>query len=235
MNAPAEKLPSAAMRWGAVPNSLRQGAIARLPLPDRETMNALAPFEALTIDQVQVVTTADAADTLLARWQAGIVLGFDTESRPTFRVGEQSEGPHVVQFATSEAAWIFQVGEAAVLPALQAILSSPAITKVGFGLGSDIANINRRLGVQPQGLVDLCAKFGALGYRKTVGVKHAVAMLFGRRLQKSKSVSTTNWAARTLTPQQILYAANDAWAAIRVHEVLATPEGQARLRSSGPR
>ena len=76
MNARAEGLPGTATRWGAVPNSLRQGAIASLPLPDRETMNALAPFEALKSDQVQVVTTAEAAEALLARWQAGVVLGF---------------------------------------------------------------------------------------------------------------------------------------------------------------
>lgn len=235
MNAPAARLPQGAPAWGAVPNSLRQDAIARLPLPDRDTINALPPFAALNIGQVQVVTTAAAAEAVLAQWQAGVVLGFDTESRPTFRVGEQSEGPHVVQFATADAAWVFQVQEPAVLPALQAILQSASITKVGFGLGSDIANITRRFGVQAQGIVDLCADFGALGYRKTVGAKQAVAMLFGRRLLKSKRVSTSNWASRKLTEQQVLYAANDAWAAIKVHQALATPEGQARLRSSAPR
>lgn len=190
------------------------------PLPDRDEINRLEPFAALGLADVQVVATRQQAEAACAELKALGVAGFDTESRPTFRVGEQSEGPHVVQFATPRKAWVFQVHVPETYPVLQAILESEDIAKVGFGLGSDIANISRRFGVQARGIVDLSRRFSAMGYRKTIGARQAIAMLFGRRFIKSKRLSTSNWAARTLTPQQVLYAANDAYAAIRVHEAL---------------
>ena len=196
-----------------------------IPLPDRDEINRLEPFEGLGLAQVQVVATAQQAEAAYEELKAGAVVGFDTESKPTFRVGEQSEGPHVVQLATPHKAWVFQVHEQSSYDALQAILESQAITKVGFGLGSDIANITRRFGIQPRGIVDLNARFSALGYRKTIGTRQAIAMLFGRRFIKSKRISTSNWANRSLSEQQILYAANDAYAAIRVYEALNATRG----------
>lgn len=200
-----------------------------IALPDREQINRLEPFQGLSMAQVQVVVTAQQAEAAFDELKAGTVAGFDTESRPTFRVGEQSEGPHVVQLSLPDRAWVFQVHELASYATLQAILESQAITKVGFGLGSDIAYINRRFGVQPRGIVDLNARFSALGYRKTIGARQAIAMLFGKRFIKSKSISTSNWASRTLTERQILYAANDAYAAIRVYQAMGTQEVQARF------
>jgi ribonuclease D len=47
-----------------------------------------------------------------------------------------------------------------------------------------------------------------------------VAVLFGQRFAKSKKAATSNWSARTLSESQILYAANDAWAARRVAQAL---------------
>ena len=191
-----------------------------IPLPDKDEINRLDPFDGLGLAQVQVVATAQQAEAAYEELKAAAVAGFDTESKPTFRVGEQSEGPHVVQLAMPHKAWVFQVHEQASYGTLQAILESQAITKVGFGLGSDVTNISRRFGIQPRGIVDLNARFSALGYRKTIGARQAIAMLFGRRFIKSKRISTSNWANRSLSEQQILYAANDAYAAIRVYQSL---------------
>lgn len=191
-----------------------------IPLPDKDQINRLEPFEVLGLGAVQVVATAQQAEAAFEDLKAGAVVGFDTESKPTFRVGERSEGPHVVQLATPHRAWVFQVHEQASYAVLQAILESQAIIKVGFGLGSDVTNISRRFGIQPRGIVDLNARFSAMGYRKTIGARQAIAMLFGRRFIKSKRISTSNWANRSLSEQQILYAANDAYVAIRVYHAL---------------
>jgi len=51
-------------------------------------------------------------------------------------------------------------------------------------------------------------------------VKAAVAVLFKQRFAKSKKAATSNWAAPNLTESQLIYAANDAYAAIRVYEAL---------------
>jgi ribonuclease D len=53
-----------------------------------------------------------------------------------------------------------------------------------------------------------------------MGVKAAVAVLFGQRYLKSKRAATSNWAQRTLSDSQVLYAANDAWAALCVYHAL---------------
>jgi len=41
-----------------------------------------------------------------------------------------------------------------------------------------------------------------------------------RRFIKSRKATTSNWANRHLTESQIIYAANDAWAAMRVYDAL---------------
>jgi ribonuclease D len=68
--------------------------------------------------------------------------------------------------------------------------------------------------------LELNSVFRDRGYRKDMGVKGAVAVLFNRRFIKSKKAATSNWANVRLTEPQLVYAANDAYAAIRVFEAL---------------
>jgi len=183
-------------------------------------MAAMEPFERLPMDRIEVVASPAAAEAALAALGQAPVLGFDTESRPTFHKGEVSDGPHIVQLATLERAWIFQLHEPASRAAAAQLLADPGRVKVGFGLGDDRKRILIKLGVEAQGVVDLNASFRARGYRKEVGVKSAVAELFGRRFLKSAKAQTSNWALPRLGEAQLMYAANDAWAALRVHLAL---------------
>jgi len=186
----------------------------------REEIALLEPFTGLGMERIQVVSTAAEAQLALEDLLAVRQVGFDTESRPTFHKGQESQGPHVLQFATPDKAWVFQVHVEECHPALMQILAAGAIAKIGFGLRSDIEHISRRFGIQAQGIIDLNATFRKMGYTKTIGAKQAVAMLFHQRMQKSKSTSTTNWSNHRLTDKQILYAANDAYVAIRVFDAL---------------
>src|SRR4051812_34040430 len=102
-----------------------------IPLPGKDQINLLEPFPALGLAQVQVVATREQAEAAFNELVAAGVAGFDTESKPTFKVGEQSEGPHVVQLATARKAWVFQVHVEETYPIVQAILESESITKVG--------------------------------------------------------------------------------------------------------
>lgn len=188
--------------------------------PHRDEIATLELFDGLCMDQVFLVTNERQAG--LAREEllcAGSV-GFDTESKPTFRKGEKSEGPHVLQFATMEKAFIFQAHFAESHPTIIEMLKSELLTKVGFGLGGDLSQISNRFGIRPASIVDLDRTFKKLGYRTSVGAKSAVAMLFQRKLIKSKAVTTSNWAARELSERQLLYAANDAYAALRIFHAL---------------
>ena len=69
-------------------------------------------------------------------------------------------------------------------------------------------------------MLELNHVFRERGYRKDMGVKGAIAVLYNQRFIKSKKAGTSNWANQRLTEAQLMYAANDAWAAIRVHDAL---------------
>ena len=146
--------------------------------------------------------------------------GFDTESKPTFRVGEVSDGPHIVQLATPQRAWVFQLHDPACRALTAELLALSGVTKAGFGLGDDRKRIVHKLGVEPAGVLELNTVFRERGYRKDMGVKGAVAVLFNQRFIKSKKAATSNWANAQLTESQLVYAANDAYAAIRVFNAL---------------
>ena len=194
--------------------------MAELHTPDKEQINLLDAFDRLDLHHIQMVTTADQAASALRALQGEKALGFDTESKPTFAKNEASTGPHIVQLSTLQKAWIFQLEDAECRRAVGQLLESPHIVKAGFGLGDDKKRITYKLGVDLQGVLDLNAVFKAKGYRKDMGVRGAVAVLFNKRFIKSKKASTSNWANPQLTEAQIIYAANDAYAAIRVYAEL---------------
>jgi ribonuclease D len=100
------------------------------------------------------------------------------------------------------------------------LLAHKGIVKAGFGLGDDRKRIIHKLRVEPQGILELNTVFRARGYRKDMGVKGAVAVLFDQRFMKSKKAATSNWANAHLSEAQLVYAANDAYAAIRVLDAL---------------
>ena len=190
------------------------------PTPDKEQIALLEPFDRLGLGDIQVVSTPAQAGAALAELAGAAVLGFDTESKPTFAKNEASDGPHIVQLSTVRKAWIFQLQDAECRRTLAVLLESHTIIKAGFGLGDDRRRITRKLGVDLQGVLDLNTVFRERGYRKDMGVRGAVAVLFNRRFIKSRKATTSNWANARLTEAQIIYAANDAYAAMRVFDEL---------------
>jgi ribonuclease D len=191
------------------------------PAPSKPQIALLEAFERLGLERIRLVATAAQAEQA-EREMAGVaVFGFDTESKPTFAKGELSDGPHTVQLSTSERAWVFQLHDPACRAHVARLLESHPALKVGFGLGDDRRRILDKLGVAARNVLDLNTVFNRMGYRKDIGVKSAVAILFNRRFLKSGKASTSNWAARQLNDSQLLYAANDAYAAARVFGALS--------------
>ncbi len=188
--------------------------------PDKDAIALLPPFERLGLDRITLVCTgaqARQAQDQLARASAW---GFDTESKPTFKVGETSDGPHILQLSTPERAWEFQLHDPDCRSVAAELLAQSGIAKAGFGLGDDRKRIVHKLGIEPQGILELNTVFHQRGYRKDMGVKGAVAVLFNQRFMKSKKAATSNWANARLSEAQLVYAANDAYAAIRVWQAL---------------
>jgi ribonuclease D len=192
--------------------------------PKKDAIARLEPYAGLELEQIFVVTNERQAGIAFDELSNAGNVGFDTESKPTFRKGQKSEGPHVLQFATTEKAFIFQSHVAESREAIIGLLKSEKLTKIGFDLRGDLTQISDRFGIRPESLVDLDRSFKKLGYRNSIGAKTAIALLFNRRFLKSKSVTTSNWEAKWLTDRQLLYAANDAFAAIQVFHALENGE-----------
>ncbi len=188
--------------------------------PAKAEIAELEPFSGLDMQRIFVVTNERQATQALNELMAAALVGFDTESKPTFSKGEKSEGPHVLQFSTTEKAFIFQSHVSESHSAIVELLKSTTLTKIGFGLGGDLTQISNRFGIRPGAIVDLDRSFRERGYRNAVGAKSAIAMLFNRKMTKSKSVTISNWAAKELSERQLIYAANDAYAAIMVFHAL---------------
>ena len=188
--------------------------------PDKEAIALLPPFERLGLDRITLVNTGKQAQRAHDALVAARAWGFDTESKPTFKVGERSDGPHVLQLSTHERAWVFQLHDPECRAVAADLLSRQGMAKAGFGLGDDRKRIIEKLGVEPAEILELNTVFRAQGYRKDMGVKGAVAVLFNQRFQKSKKAATSNWASERLSESQLVYAANDAYAAYRVWDAL---------------
>ena len=188
--------------------------------PSKEQIALLDPFERLGLDRIHLVNTAQQAEKAFTALAAESVWGFDTESKPTFVKEQVSDGPHIVQLATLDRAWVFQLHDPDCRALVAHLLAQHGVTKAGFGLGDDRKRIIAKLGVEPADVLELNAVFSQRGYRKDMGVKGAIAVLFQQRFMKSKKAATSNWANPHLTESQLLYAANDAWAAARVFAAL---------------
>jgi len=136
------------------------------------------------------------------------VVGFDTETRPAFRPGE-SYLPSLVQFATASAVYLLQVQQQDLSGPVREVLSSEKIIKVGVSVTDDMRNLKKLFQFDERSVVDL-GKVAERNGLKQTGIRNLAGIFLGTRIPKG--TKTTNWAARRLTPQQIAYAATDAWA-----------------------
>ncbi len=188
--------------------------------PTSEQIAALPLYAALPLERIHVLRDVAACELAEQELRLAGHVGFDTESKPTFVAGAEQTGPHIVQFATADRAFIVPTEAPEVATFLRAMLESQEIVKVGFGLDSDRGHLYRKLGVRLGGSVDVSHMVRRLGFKQAVGLRAAVAVVLGQRLPKSKKVTTSNWASRNLSPQQLQYAANDAHASLMVYQAL---------------
>lgn len=195
-------------------------AQARPVAPTKAETALLPRFPGLSPGHIHVPQTEAECKAATDELFAAGIAGFDTEAKPTFRVGEKSRGPHVVQLALADKAFILQLHRGPCQKMASDVIASKHVLKVGFGLKNDRGQIRSRLGVQLNHELDLDQIFRKLGYRGQIGVRAAMGALLKLNFPKSKSITTSNWAAAKLTPRQLLYAANDAYSALKIMEAL---------------
>ena len=135
------------------------------------------------------------------------VLGFDTETRPAFKKGE-SYAPSLIQLAASDGVYIFQLRHVNSYEPLAGILADKKVLKAGIAVDDDIKKLNDLFSLGPSGFVELAEMAHRAGI-KNAGVRGLAALLFGFRI--SKQTKCSRWDAPTLTSEQIVYSATDAW------------------------
>ena len=137
------------------------------------------------------------------------VIGFDTETRPTFSPDQRSNGTALLQLSGAEKAYLFRIKHMGGIPRrLCAILANPNIVKVGAAIHDDVSGLQRFAGFLPQNFVDLQKIGWEYGIRDK-SVKKMTAIILGFKISKAQQLS--NWEAEKLSESQQRYAATDAW------------------------
>ena len=136
------------------------------------------------------------------------VLGFDTETRPTFSPDQHSSGTALLQLSGSGKAILFRLKTLGLPRPLASILANPSITKVGAATLDDVRGLQKLCQFVPKGFVDLQNMVWEYGIRDK-SVKKMTAIILGVKISKAQQLS--NWEAEHLSESQQRYAATDAW------------------------
>jgi ribonuclease D len=154
------------------------------------------------------------------------VVGFDTETRPSFKKGQLYKVA-LLQIAIPDQVFIVRLQQTGIPPELQQILENESVIKTGIGIRDDIISLQRMRRFQPKGFVDLAPLAKEAGLQ-VESVKKLTGLLLGFRI--SKSAQTSNWEAPKLTVKQIEYAATDAWVCLELYKKLV---GDRRYKNIG--
>jgi ribonuclease D len=171
----------------------------------KEQVNALplARYEG----PINVVANARDAHAAVDYLRDEAVLGFDTESRPSFRRGD-NHPVALLQLAGTERVYLFQLHLLDHLDPVLALLADPAIRKAGVAIRDDIRKLQELGDFLPRNFVEISDMSRRLEVSNT-GLRNLSAMFLGYRV--SKGAQVTNWARPDLSQPQITYAATDAW------------------------
>ena len=144
------------------------------------------------------------------------ILGFDTETRPSFKKGVVYPTA-LIQISALDQAWIIRVSRMGYPPELLELLTREDILKVGLGLNDDLRRLRADFQFEPGGFLDLQQYVAAFRIEEK-GLKKLSGIVLGRRISKAQQVS--NWDADLLTEAQLKYAATDAWICLKIYNRL---------------
>ena len=161
------------------------------------------PGEIVVIDE-----EGEALDQAVRYLKRQKVLGFDTETRPTFSPDQRPCGTALLQLSGGGKAFLFRVKKCGLPRSLASVLASPFIKKVGAATLDDVRGLQKITRFQPRGFVDLQKIVWEYGIRD-MSVKKMAAIILGCKISKAQQLS--NWEAEHLSEGQQRYAATDAW------------------------
>ena len=144
------------------------------------------------------------------------VLGFDTETKPSFKKGKKNK-VSLIQLANDELACLIRINKVGMPPQLTELLADENVIKAGVAVHDDIRFLKSVRGFEPLGFVDLQKFVRDYGIQVS-GLKKLAAIVLGFRISKRQQV--TDWEADQLTEAQIVYAATDAWVCQQIYKKL---------------
>jgi ribonuclease D len=144
------------------------------------------------------------------------ILGFDTETRPSFKKGRKNK-VSLIQLANNEIACLFRINRIGIPDEMVSLLSDPAIIKVGVAIHDDIKFLKGVRRFDPKGFIDLQGLVKNFGIQSS-GLKKLAAIILGFRISKRQQV--TDWEAPELSEAQMIYAATDAWVCHQIYNKL---------------
>ena len=148
------------------------------------------------------------------------IIGFDTETRPSFKAGVTNKVA-LLQLSTHECCYLIRLCRTKLHNALLKILCNPNIIKIGADVAGDLRSLHALRHFNERGFIDLQQMVAAWGIEEK-SLRKMAAIVLGHRVSKAQRLS--NWEATTLTPQQQMYAATDAWVCISIYEKLLSVE-----------
>ena len=177
----------------------------------------VAALEAIHFDgRIEVVETPDALAKACRELSRCSIIGFDTETRPSFKAGVTNKVA-LLQLSAEECWYLIRLNKLPLAKELLAILSNEAIKKIGADVRNDIAALNKLRHFTPRGFVDLQSEVTKYGIEDK-SLRKISGIVLGKRVSKAQRLS--NWEAKQFTPQQQLYAATDAWVCIEIYKHL---------------
>ena len=148
------------------------------------------------------------------------VIGFDTETRPSFKAGITNKVA-LLQLSTPKRCYLIRLCRMKLHKEILRILSNPNILKIGADVAGDIRSLHTLRNFTERGFVDLQHIAPDWGIEEK-SLRKISAIVLNERVSKAQRLS--NWEAATLTPQQQMYAATDAWVCIKIYEKLLRSE-----------
>ncbi|SHE43924.1 3'-5' exonuclease [Mariniphaga anaerophila] len=142
------------------------------------------------------------------------VIGFDTETRPSFKKGVVNKVA-LLQLSTASEAFLLRVNKVGLPESIRKVLANPAILKPGVAIRDDVKGLQQISKFSAAGFVELQDHAKNLGIQN-FSLKKLAAIVLGFRISKSQQLS--NWEADELTEAQQIYAATDAWTAMKIYQ-----------------
>jgi ribonuclease D len=167
--------------------------------------------------KIVVIDNLESFGKVLPLIQKKKILGFDTESRPSFRKGKKNK-VSLIQLATSDLACLFRINKIGIPRELIEIMADPGVIKAGVAVHDDIRFLKNVRKFDPDGFVDLQNLVKDHGITSS-GLKKMTAIILGFRISKRQQV--TDWEAEMLSEAQQIYAATDAWVCYEIYKKLS--------------